>query len=273
VSIVAIIRDDLGLTFGHLWSMLARRQGYATFDEVIEDLHERFSDEEAEYFRAKMTEALAARQGFRSSGDDLSEPALLALPEALFLDALEYGFKSHGGYGGGHPATNEINELLKRRGIYFRFDRWGHADWVGDPGAWEAVTEPALAALQDERLGGARNEFEAARVHLRGGSSKDLEDAIEEAGKAVESTMKVLLDAHGISLTGKETAYPLFTLLKDKGIVEAEAEPTVLGAARIRNQWGGHGSGATARTPPSSLADLAVQAAAASIVFLSSRLP
>jgi hypothetical protein len=47
---------------------------------------------------------------------------------------------------------------------------------------------------------------------------------------------KVVLDQHGVSRTGREAATALFELLKQNGIVQAEAENTVLGAARIRNQ-------------------------------------
>jgi len=53
---------------------------------------------------------------------------------------------------------------------------------------------PALAALADRRLAGVRAEFEDAVAKLGAGGPKDLEDAIEESRKAVEGTMKVLID-------------------------------------------------------------------------------
>jgi hypothetical protein len=56
--------------------------------------------------------------------------------------------------------------------------------------------------------------------------------------------MNALLDEHTVPRSGKETASPLFGLLQRAGIVEVEADHAVLGAARIRNAWGGHGSGA-----------------------------
>lgn len=267
---------DEGFTATALWGLLARRHGYGTWQEVAGDVDERFSEEDATRFRDEMGRAIEAdeRRGIAARGVNyLAQPALIAVPEALFLDAIEYGFEAHGGYGGGHPRTDEINQLFERRGIYFRFDRRGRAEWVGDPGVSAVVTQPALAALQDARLDGAAAEFQAARLHLRRGSNKDLEDAIDEAAKAVESSMKVLLDAKGVPRTGKETASPLFNLLRDNGIVEAEADNLVLGAARIRNQWGGHGAGSHPRSPPPALAELAVQGAAAAVIFLSARLP
>ena len=268
--------SEMGLSPTQLWELLGRRQGYGSYDDVVDDLEERFTVEQTQQFREEMARAAEAdrrRMVSHPGVNHLAEPALLAVPEALFLDALEIGFEKHGSYAGGLPQAAEINQLFERRGIYFRIDSWGRVEWIGDPGAWETVTAPALAALEDERLGGARDEFEAARIHLRRGSSKDLEDAIEEAGKAVESAMKVLLDSHGIARSGRETATPLFNMLRESSIVEAETDQLILGVARIRNQWGGHGSGAEPRVPPFSLVEFTVQGAAAAIVFLASRLP
>ncbi|MES1246189.1 MAG: hypothetical protein ABUS54_00770 [Actinomycetota bacterium] len=130
-----------------------------------------------------------------------------------------------------------------------------------------------MDALTDPRLAGAEAEFEQAMQHLRDGSEKDIEDAIDEAAKSVEGAMKVLLDAHGVDLTGKETAWPLFGVLTKSVIVEAEAENAVLGAARVRNEWGGHGAGASPRATPPGLAELAVHGAASAVTYLASRLP
>jgi hypothetical protein len=258
-----------------LWETLARRQGYGTYKDASEDIEERFDTVEAEAFDAAMNHAIEVnkRRNWSVTGVNyLAEPALLALPEALFLDAVEYGVRHIGSYPGRSPHVDEINALFKRRGIYFELDVWQGASWVGDPGAYGATVEPALAALVDPRLNGVRAEFEVALRHLRHGTHKDLEDAIEESGKSVESAMKVLLDEKSVRRTGKETAHPLFELLRDAGVIEVEADNSVLGAARIRNQWGGHGAGATPRTPPGDLAELAVRAAATAIVFLAGRL-
>jgi hypothetical protein len=85
--------------------------------------------------------------------------------------------------------------------------------------------------------------------------------------------MKVLLDEHRVTRTGKETASPLFGMLQKAGVVEAETDNAILGAARIRNAWGGHGSGAAPRNIPNDLAPLAVHAAASALTYLASRLP
>ncbi len=85
--------------------------------------------------------------------------------------------------------------------------------------------------------------------------------------------MKVLLDARGVSRTGKETAFPLFGLLVSHNICPSEADNAVLGAARIRNNLGGHGTGATPRVVPDGVPELAVNAAATAIRYLADLLP
>jgi len=274
-SILSIVAGE-GVSPTWMWQAFLRHWGYRMWQEIIDDIRERMGDEQAAEFQTPIAVALQKDKDrwYAAPGKDyLAEPALLALPEPMFLDAVEFGLKHIGPYAGGNPLVKEINALFARRGIYLRFDDWGNASWVGDPGNYGMVIEPALAALGDARLQGARGEFEAALRHLRGGSHKDLEDAIEEAGKSVESVMKVLLDEKGVTRSGRDTAFPLFDLLRDNAIVEAEADHAVLAAARIRNQWGGHGSGAAQRQPPLDLADLAVRSAASAIVLLAGRLP
>ena len=85
--------------------------------------------------------------------------------------------------------------------------------------------------------------------HLRAGTVKDEEDAVEEAAKAGESVMKALLQEHGAALTGKETARPLFELLSKNGIVVAETDSgDGDGASAERARWPRGGSGRKAGT-------------------------
>ena len=263
-----------GITPTVLWQRLAQREGYGTFNDAEEDIRARFSDEDALVFQAAMQAHFQRerhRMGFVAGVDYNAEPALKAIPASLFLDALEdaVALTEYNSY----KAITEINRIFSKRGIYYRFDPVGQAEWQGDPGTYTGILRPAIDALSDPRLLGARSEFEAAMKHLRAGTVKDEEDAIEEAGKAVESAMKVLLDEHQVPRTGKETARPLFKLLSDKKIVVAEADDAVLGTARLRNAYGGHGAGATPRTVPNGAATLAVQSAASAIVYLSGHLP
>jgi hypothetical protein len=127
--------------------------------------------------------------------------------------------------------------------------------------------------LGDARLAGARTEYEDALAGLRVGKQKSLEDAIEESAKAVESTMKVLIDETGLQRTGKETADPLIKILSAGAVVPRHVDQLLFAAARIRNAAGGHGAGGTPRHTPQDLATACVAAAGVAISYLGNKFP
>jgi hypothetical protein len=135
------------------------------------------------------------------------------------------------------------------------------------------VLEPALRALREPRLAGARAEFEDALAKLGAGRAKDREDAIEESRKAVESAMKATLAANGELGHERKTSWPLIEALRDAGIVEAEADQLLMAAARVANATASHGAGSQPRDVPHELAVAVVGAAANAITFLAARLP
>jgi Domain of unknown function (DUF7014) len=165
-----------------------------------------------------------------------------------------------------------LNGLVATRRIDYRFDENGRARWHGDEGAYSEIIRPALDALDDDRLAGPRQEFESALGHLRAGTPKD-QEAIEEAGKAVESAMKVLLAERQVSRSGNETAEPLWNLLRDNSIVPPKTKDAILSTSRLRNEYGGHGQGAEIREIPEGIPALAVRSAAAAITYLAELLP
>jgi hypothetical protein len=197
---VAILRvaDGRGVSATGLWAELTRLHAWGTFSEVAEDIGERIGSLEAQRFEAAMTAHFEAKPEFSAfivGHDEDAEPALLAVPAPFFLDIIE-DWLIHSRYAHDrHEDVREINRLFETRGVWYRFDDEGRARWVGDEGTYEKTIRPALRVLSDPRLAACRSEFEAALGHLRSGTPKDDEDAIEEAGKAVESAMKVLLEA------------------------------------------------------------------------------
>ena len=258
-----------GIVPTHLWHRLVQHEGYGNYADVEKDLRTRFSEDEALAFGAAMAshfQRASQRIRFDLGVDYNAQPALKAIPAPLFLDVLEDAVSLM--QANSYEAVTEINRIFGKRGIYYRFNPMGKAEWHGDEGAYGSVLRPALDALIDPRLQGARSEFETAMRHLRAGTVKDEEDAVEEAAKAVESVMKVLLQEHGAALTGKETARPLFELLSKNGIVVAETDSAVTATARLRNAHGGHGAGAVARQVPKGVATLAVQSACTAIGYL-----
>jgi hypothetical protein len=146
-------------------------------------------------------------------------------------------------------------------------------DWVGDPAQRALTVEPALLALTDSRLGGPRGEFEESLRKRRLGAAKDLEDAIDEAAKAVESTLQVLHDEHGVTPPRSQQVTPLFNSLVTANKLPGYVDKLIAAASGPRNNMASHGQGATVREVPEELADASIAAAATAITFLAHYLP
>ncbi len=160
--------------------------------------------------------------------DNLARYALIVSPDAEFLNGIEIALDMVGdryaeaGTANGSQVRNElgahIDAVFSKQAVPYRYDfETGKIVWEGDSELHAAVITPALQVLGDGRLAGARSEFEAAQGHLRVGTQKDLEDAIDEAAKSVESTMKVLASKTNTALPNNATATPLFNALRMLG--------------------------------------------------------
>ena len=209
-SLLGWFADNTRIDPATLWHRTARREGYGNYPEIAEDIRARFGDDEALKFQVTMDNHFRQKkhQAAFAGVDYDAEPALKVIPAPMFLDVLEDAVDHSDGYT--YKAIAEINRLFAKRGIYYRFNSSGQAVWQGDPGAYIGVLKPALDALADPRLQGARSEFEAAMNHLRAGTVKDEEDVVDEAAKAVESTMKVLLQEHRVVLMAGRRPRPFF---------------------------------------------------------------
>src|SRR5581483_5797852 len=109
---------------------------------------------------------------------------------------------------------------------------------------------------------------------LRQGGRVGDKNAVRDASGAVESAMKALLDAYGVPRTGKEPADSLWELLDDKQIVDRKSRDAVLAAPHIGNTHGRHGKDPKHPDPvPRGIPALAVQSAAAALVYLAGQLP
>jgi hypothetical protein len=85
---------ELGIYPTTLWHRVGKREGLSAYQEAVDDFRYRFGDEAANHFDEKMS-AHAQRDRYRTSSvagkDYAALPALMALPEPLFLDVLEDG--------------------------------------------------------------------------------------------------------------------------------------------------------------------------------------
>lgn len=265
-----------------------QRLGYGSVDDVLDDVRERWDDiTSATMLRdLEQDEAVARWSEGAKRWRAATLISYLHVPAPLYLDYVQHAIAKYVEdraivdvdyieYAKDPmiaPVTY-LNELFAARRIDYRFNENGLAEWHGDEGTYFEVIRPALDVLDDPRLVGCRQEFEAALGHLRAGRPKDREDAIEEAGKAVESAMKVILDDRNIPRTGKENAEKLWELVRDAGVVETPTHHAILATAGLRNEWGGHGQGAEIRQIPDGIPELAVRTAAAAIAYVAALLP
>jgi hypothetical protein len=208
------------------------------------------------------------------------EVFLGCLPEPEFLIALEvYGRLLLNGARRRRTAQPDLfaylEKVFRNNGLPLTASARDGIRWIGEPVIREHVSDPGLAALADSRLSNARKEFEDARRELRNGQ---LDDAANDAGCAVESTMAALLHAHGRrqpTKHGKDRvqAGPLFDALEAAGVVDRERDRhLIFGAIDVRDA-GSHGAGISARRTDRAYVEAGVAASAIAISYLASKLP
>jgi hypothetical protein len=169
-------------------------------------------------------------------------------------------------------AIAEINHRLRRGGCGYQFE---NGDIVRVDSQYvhaEAVT-PALQLMGHPLLSGTQDEFLQAHKHYREG---DGEEALVNAGKALESTMKAILTFKKWEFDPKWTAKPLLDELLKRGLLP----PGVLahvGAVRatleqgvpfLRNNMGGHGQGTSVRAIDGHLVAYGLHLTASAILLL-----
>ena len=204
---------------------------------------------------------------------------LFALPDAEFLTVLEHavkeGFPDYMDASMADGFIKAADGALRAHGAPYRrvAGRWLFA-WVGDPRQHQLTVAPALLVLDDPRLAGARAEFEEALKKRRDGTPKDLEDAVDEAAKAVESMLQVLHDEHGVTPPRSQQLTPLFNSL-----VAAQGPPRLRRQARRAPRrdrattWPATAKAPTVREVPEELAEASIAAAATAMTFLAHYLP
>lgn len=281
-----------------IWSRYAQEQGYGTLADYMRDCDRRFGPGAGDALRARMSaewqelvsavpRAQAATPQSVANVELSQRPYLWfrAMPDADFVVALECALalaRNHLAlHDLGMPPTDirghlveHVNGLFARRAVPYRVDYESFrvvAD--DDAGPVEVALRPALAALEDARLLSARSEFEDALAKSRSVRPKDLEDAVEESRKAVESAMKVVLQARGVTLSGKETTWPLHNALVANGVLPQHTDQIITAAARLANADASHGAGTEVRDVRPYIARAAVAAAANAITLLAARLP
>jgi hypothetical protein len=169
----------------------------------------------------------------------------------------------------------ELNTRFKEHGVGYQFAEGKLLRMDSQLVHTEAVI-PALAVLRGEHLAGAQEEFLSAFEHYRHGKK---EEALVDACKSFESTMKAICDKRGWAYDkNKATASDLVNICFSQGLIPSfwqghfAALRTVLqsGIPTARNRQAGHGAGTQARPePPDELVGYVLHMTASTILFLS----
>lgn len=281
-ALLDIFKSKMSVPATQLGKEFRQKIGVGAWADFVDVLSGWFGAEAAERFRLALLDFIERNKGRRGvvAGTDYAAgPAMCALPTPLFLDAVEVAFavsrsKTHyvntADTSDINKARHQIDALFALHGVQFGFEG-DRVVWRGDADTLELTVRPALAAVSDSRLASARSEFEGALAELRRGTDKELRDACVEAGRAVESAMKVVLRERGGTFSPSDSAEALWNALRTEGLVDKETKNALLAAPQLRNPPA-HGSGTDGAAVVRHYAETAVRASATALIYLSTLL-
>lgn len=191
--------------------------------------------------------------------------------DALFGKEIElYDYDADGAI---NDAIVELNYRFKQHNLGYEFAN-SQIITIDSTFLHKTAVKPALKLLFEEGFEGAEDEIRNAYERRRKGDNKN---AILEAGKAFESTMKIICDKQGYAYDkNKDTAQKLITILENNGFYPSymNAHLTSIrktletGLPVVRNKVAGHGQGNQIITIPDEYTDYALHLAATNILFL-----
>lgn len=166
----------------------------------------------------------------------------------------------------------ELNQRFKEHGVGYQYEDGQLVRVDSDLLHAEAV-KPALTLLMTKQYVGPREEFLRAYEHYRHGRH---EEALTEALKSFESTMKAVCDSKKWSYDNGATAKKLVDVCFKNGLIDpfwqthlAHLQGTLEnGIATARNKLGGHGQGSQPRDVPREIVAYVLHMTASTIVFL-----
>jgi hypothetical protein len=169
-------------------------------------------------------------------------------------------------------AIRELNDRFREHGAGYQYSA-GIIIRVDNQFVHSETVKPALALLNEPGFDGPSEEFIKAFDHYRHGRNKE---AVAEALKALESTLKAICRARRWTHPPNATVKPLLDIVFEKGLVPAEYR-THFGGLRsamesglptLSNRTSRHGQGADPQPIPPHFVAYALNLAASNIVFL-----
>jgi hypothetical protein len=192
-----------------------------------------------------------------------------------YIRNLDQYYRENWGLSNPDEMIAELNERFREHGIGYEFTG-GEIVRVDSKYIHAEAVKPALELLHGEgrHFSGPLQEFLQAHERYRKGECKE---AIADALKAFESTLKAICSAHRWPFDPhKDTAIKLLEIVFDQGLIpnwlksEFGALRSVLeaGVPTVRNKTSGHGQGPTPTTVPEHFARFVLHLTASNIVFL-----
>lgn len=232
----------------------------------------------------------ASDEHHRSSSEAFAEWFLREdQPNTYILSAIEFAFRVVAQAGNDiasyqyeyrssmtvDQAVTDVNERFRQNYVDYFLDPESFTIRAIDSEFLHAeVVTPALSLIRQSGFTGAEAEFSKALEHHRYGLQ---EEAVNDALKAFESTMKQICDERNWPYNpDRDTAKSLIAI-----VIKNELLPSWIqeqfsglrlllesGTPTVRNKTAGHGSGRRPRTVPPYIAAYAIHTAGANILLL-----
>jgi hypothetical protein len=169
-------------------------------------------------------------------------------------------------------AIAELNRRFLEHGVGYQYVE-GILVRLDSQFAHAEIVKPAISLLNEAGFDGPADEFINAFEHYRRGRNKE---AVAEALKAFESTMKAICVDRKWPFPPTATAKPLLDILFKNGIIPSELDSHFTGLRSalesglptLSNRNSRHGQGASPTSIPQHFASYALHLAATNIVFL-----
>jgi HEPN domain-containing protein len=189
--------------------------------------------------------------------------------DRIIRDYPDYRWKEFGIKQGPDDTIVEVNYRFRESGLGYSYED-GQFLRVDSEYVHEEIVKPALRLLSGNGFSGPQAEFLEAHKAYRSGAYSQ---AIVEAGKSLESTLKAVCDNKGWSYDKGARASDLLKRVRTEGLWPEYLDPSfdqllaTLSSAlpKVRNEQGAHGQGSQIRPVPEHIAAYALHLAAAKI--------
>lgn len=167
--------------------------------------------------------------------------------------------------------VEEVNHRFREHGFGYLFES-DRILRIDDEYVHHETVKPALRLLNDKKYPGAQEEFLKAHEHYRNGR---MAEALNEALKAFESTLKVIAQKRKWTIKDRPTAKNLLDAAFENELVPefwrghfAGIRSTLeSGVPTARNRLSGHGQGNDPQEVPEHIAAYVLHSTAAAIVL------